>query len=72
MSRSARVERSLSSSAQPPWCSLRSVDGPPVGSSGEVQLRYAAVSVWEDGKVVRMTKYTDIDAATERLAKERA
>jgi ketosteroid isomerase-like protein len=48
--------------------------GRPVGSSGEVVLRYAAVSVWEDGKVVRMTNYTDIDearAVAERLARER-
>ncbi len=48
--------------------------GRPVDSSGEVELRYAAVSVWEDGKVVRMTQYTDIDealAAAERLAEER-
>lgn|GEM_PF-624834 len=48
--------------------------GRPVGSSGEVQLRYAAVSVWEDGKIVRITNYNDIDearAAAERLAAER-
>ncbi|HWX97526.1 MAG TPA: nuclear transport factor 2 family protein [Solirubrobacteraceae bacterium] len=48
--------------------------GRPVGSSGEVQLRYAAVGVWEDGKIVRMTNYNDIDearAAAERLAQER-
>lgn len=49
--------------------------GRPVGSSGEVELRYAAVGIWEDGKVVRMRNYTDIDearAAAERLAQERA
>ena len=48
--------------------------GRPVGSSGEVELRYAAVGVWEDGKIVRMTNYNDIDearAAGERLAEER-
>jgi ketosteroid isomerase-like protein len=48
--------------------------GRPVGSQGEVQLRYAAVGVWENGKVVRMTNYDDIDearAAAERLAEER-
>jgi ketosteroid isomerase-like protein len=48
--------------------------GRPVGSSGEVRLRYAAVGVWEDGKIVRMTNYSDIDearAAAERLARER-
>ncbi|HWY89977.1 MAG TPA: hypothetical protein VNY31_04835 [Solirubrobacteraceae bacterium] len=32
--------------------------GRAVGSSGEVQLRYAAVGVWEDGKIVRMTNST--------------
>jgi ketosteroid isomerase-like protein len=31
--------------------------GRPVGSSGEVQLRYAAVGVWDDGKIARMTNY---------------
>jgi ketosteroid isomerase-like protein len=48
--------------------------GRPVGSSGEVELRYAAVAVWEDGKIARMTNYTDIDearAVAERLAEER-
>ena len=48
--------------------------GRPVGSSGEVQLRYAAVSVWEDAKIVRTTNYNDIDearAVAERLAQER-
>jgi ketosteroid isomerase-like protein len=48
--------------------------GRPVGSSGEVELRYAAVSVWEDGKIVRMTNYSAIDearAAAERLAGSR-
>jgi ketosteroid isomerase-like protein len=48
--------------------------GRPVGSSGEVELRYAVVSVWEDGLIVRVTNYTDIDearAAAERLAEER-
>jgi len=48
--------------------------GRPVGSSGEVELRYAAAGVWEDGKIVRMTNYNDIDAAraaAERLAQER-
>ncbi len=48
--------------------------GRPVGSSGEVQLRYGTVSVWEDGKIARITNYTDIDearAAAERLAEER-
>ena len=45
--------------------------GRPVGSGGELELRYAAVSVWDDGRVVRMTNYGDIPearAAAERLA----
>jgi ketosteroid isomerase-like protein len=45
-----------------------------VGSSGEIELRYASVTEWEDGKIVRITNYTDIDearAAAERLAEER-
>jgi ketosteroid isomerase-like protein len=48
--------------------------GRPVGSSGEVRLRYGIVSVWEDGKIARITNYTDVDearAAAERLAHER-
>jgi ketosteroid isomerase-like protein len=49
--------------------------GRPVGSSGEVQLRYATVSVWEDGRIARIANYTDIDEArvvAERLAESRA
>jgi ketosteroid isomerase-like protein len=48
--------------------------GRPVGSSGEVELRYAAVTQWENGTVKRITNYSDIDqarAAAERLAEER-
>ncbi len=48
--------------------------GRPVGSSGEVQLRYAAVLLCDDGKIARVTTYTDVDearAAAERLAHER-
>jgi ketosteroid isomerase-like protein len=44
------------------------------GSSGSVQLRYASVTEWADGLIVRNTTYTDIDkarAAAERLAQER-
>ena len=44
------------------------------GSSGSVQLRYAAVAQWTDGLMVRNTTYTDIDearAAAERLAESR-
>ena len=46
----------------------------PVGSSGEVRLRYALVSVWVEGLIVRLTNYGNIDearAAAERLARER-
>ena len=49
--------------------------GRPVGSSGEVELRFGTVNVWEDGKIARITNYTDIDearAAAEHLAEERA
>jgi ketosteroid isomerase-like protein len=49
--------------------------GRPVGSSGEVELRFGTVNVWEDGKIARITNYTDIDearATAERLAEERA
>src|SRR5271170_1702851 len=45
-----------------------------VGSSGELELCYAAVSEWEDGKIARIKNYTDIDEAradAERLALER-
>ena len=48
--------------------------GRPVGSTSEVQLRYANVSEWEDGKIKRITNYPEIDearAAAERLAQER-
>ena len=48
--------------------------GRPVDSSGEVELRYAAVNVWVDGVIVQTTNYTDIDqasAAAERLAESR-
>jgi ketosteroid isomerase-like protein len=42
-----------------------------VGSSGIVQLRYAAVTEWMEGLIVRNTTYRDIDearAAAQRLA----
>ena len=48
--------------------------GRPVGSSGEVELRYASVTEWEDGAIKRITNYSDPDearAAAERLAEER-
>jgi len=48
--------------------------GRPLGSTGEVHLRYAGVAVWVDARVKRFTAYTDIDearAAAERLAAER-
>ena len=48
--------------------------GRPVGSSGYVQLRYASVSEWVDGLIVRATFYLDIDearVAAERLAESK-
>jgi len=45
-----------------------------VDSSGEIELRYASVIEWENGKIARITNYTDIDearATAERLAQER-
>jgi ketosteroid isomerase-like protein len=45
-----------------------------VGSTGSLQLRYAAITEWRDGLITRNTSYTDIDqarAAAERLAEER-
>jgi ketosteroid isomerase-like protein len=48
--------------------------GRPAGSGGEVRLRYAAVAVWVDGVIVRITNYGDVDearAAGERLAEAR-
>jgi ketosteroid isomerase-like protein len=48
--------------------------GRPRDSSGEVQMRYAAVVVWVAGMIDRYTTYTDIDearAGAERLAAER-
>src|SRR5206468_7329686 len=37
--------------------------GRPIGSGGDIRLRYAAGTEWGDGKVVRDTNYTDIDQA---------
>ena len=45
-----------------------------IGNSGEVGLRYAMVSVWVEGVIVRVTNYTHPDegrVAAERLAEER-
>ena len=45
-----------------------------IDSAGEIQFRYAAVTEWVNGVVVRDTNYTDIDdarAAPERLAAPR-
>jgi ketosteroid isomerase-like protein len=44
------------------------------GSDSHIQRRNAWVNVWDDGKVLRNTRYADIDqarAAAERLALER-
>jgi ketosteroid isomerase-like protein len=46
----------------------------PVGSTGEVQVRSAGVSIWTDGLTERVMNYADIDdgrAAAERLAESR-
>jgi ketosteroid isomerase-like protein len=48
--------------------------GRPVGSTGEVQVRSAGVSIWTDGLTEKVTHYQDIDearAAAECLARER-
>ena len=48
--------------------------GRPVGSIGQVHLRYASVTEWTEGLIVWATHYTDINearAAVERLAEER-
>jgi hypothetical protein len=45
------------------------------GSSGYVRYRHALVAAWEEGLIVRVTMYSNIDearAAAERLAQERA
>jgi ketosteroid isomerase-like protein len=45
------------------------------GSSGHVQMRWAAVTIWGDGVIKWMRTSTDIDAAraaAQRLAQERA
>jgi hypothetical protein len=46
----------------------------PAGGDRFVEFRFAAVTIWEDGLVERVTTYLDIDqarAAAERLAEER-
>jgi ketosteroid isomerase-like protein len=48
--------------------------GCPVGSSGEVRLRFASVGLAVNGLFVRVTNHADIDearAGAERLAEER-
>ena len=45
-----------------------------IASGGDISLRYAAVTEWVEGKVVRDTNYTDIDTAravAEQLAASR-
>jgi len=37
----------------------------PAGSTGFVRIRYAAVSTWVNGLIVRTTTYTDIDEAAQ-------
>ena len=46
----------------------------PAGSTSYVRMRQAAVVIWVDGVIARLTMYPDIDdarAAAERLAEER-
>lgn len=48
--------------------------GRPPGSSGGLRVRYAAVTIWVKGLIVRVTNSDDFDAtraAAERLAEER-
>jgi len=48
--------------------------GRPVGSSGQLEWRFAAIGVWKDGVIARVITYTDIEearAAAERLTRER-
>jgi ketosteroid isomerase-like protein len=48
--------------------------GRPVGSAGDVRIRFAAVYSWAEGMIARATTYLDVDearAAAERLAQER-
>jgi ketosteroid isomerase-like protein len=45
-----------------------------IGSTGRLEFRFASVAVWEEGLIVRVTIYSDIDearSAAERLAQER-
>jgi ketosteroid isomerase-like protein len=47
--------------------------GRPLGSIGFLERRSAAIRIWTDGLIERITLYTDIDearAAAERLAQE--
>jgi ketosteroid isomerase-like protein len=49
-------------------------DGRLKGSDARVQMRHLQVFEWEQGKIARITGYSDIDearAAAERLAEER-
>ena len=50
------------------------ITGHPVGSSGEVEIRYGSVASWTEAVLERFTSYMDIDQAradAERLAQER-
>ena len=50
------------------------ITGHPVGSSGEVEIRYGSVASWTEAVIERLTSYMDIDQAradAERLAQER-
>jgi ketosteroid isomerase-like protein len=59
------------------WFAVIRMDGRPVGSSGQVQMRFASVSARTEGLVVWIRHYTETDiekarAAAERLSQERA
>ena len=50
------------------------ITGHPVGSSGELQIRYGSVASWTESVIERLTSYMDADegrAAAERLAEQR-
>jgi ketosteroid isomerase-like protein len=50
------------------------LSGRPLASSVDVRLRFASVTEWTNGLIVRIRNYTDIDearTAAERLAEER-
>jgi ketosteroid isomerase-like protein len=54
--------------------SVNRAGGRLLGSTRRLEYRLATAAVWEEGSIVQITAYTDIDegrAAAERLAQER-